>query len=38
VPTTVAALEAQLEKMRGKGVRVIVGALLSGYGKYDRTV
>lgn len=38
VPTTTAALEAQLEKMRGKGVRVIVGDLLSGYGKYDRTV
>lgn len=38
VPTTTAALEAQLEKMRGNGVRVIVGDLLSGYGKYDRTV
>ena len=37
VPTTLEALKAQLLKMRGPQVEVVLKDMLSGYGKYERT-
>ena len=38
VPTTVRELRDALLRMRGQNVRLAVNNLLSGYGKYERTV